>query len=396
MEKQEFMEAILEKLVSFQTVTGDSQSAHEALDYVADFVGKRGMYVERFESNGFESLIATTSPGHKTPTVMLGAHIDVVPAAEELFELRKADGKYYARGVYDMKFALAAYLQLIDELQEDLTSYDLGLMVTSDEESGGNNGVAKLAAEGYLPKVCILPDGGPDWQIQTFAKGMLVVRLVTQGKTAHGSRPWQGDNPILPLMNTVQEIQNLFDNKDHWDKTLSVNQFHAGEVTSQVPASAEACLDIRYITATQRDTLLTQIEQICRRNGTEVKSLLDANITKFSLDDPYISPFAKLINKVTGTKVTGSKTLGTSDARFLAAHGVPCISMYPPGGGLHSTEEWLSVEGFYQFKEILQQYVEEIAKTELKLLEETPLRPRSRSTSKSVKVHPKELLTDPA
>src|ERR1043166_9191828 len=99
------MEDILRKLVAFPTVTGDQTAAHEAIDYIAGFLTARGMHLERFDSNGYESVIATVRPGHKNPKVLLAAHLDVVPAPDEMFGMRLKDGKYIGRGVLDMKFA---------------------------------------------------------------------------------------------------------------------------------------------------------------------------------------------------------------------------------------------------------------------------------------------------
>jgi di/tripeptidase len=42
---------------------------------------------------------------------------------------------------------------------------------------------------------------------------------------------------------------------------------------------------------------------------------------------------------------------------------VPGISFYPVGGGHHGPDEWLSVQAFNQFHQIITRYVEEIAKT---------------------------------
>src|ERR1051326_2061023 len=137
-------EDILRKLIAFPTVSGDAEAMHQLLEYVSSFVTQRGMHVVWFKSNGFESIVATVKEGHKTPKVMLGAHADVVPAEAAMFTLRQEEGKYIGRGVLDMKFALASYLQIIDDIKDDLDAYDIGLMVTSDEEVGGLDGVAKL------------------------------------------------------------------------------------------------------------------------------------------------------------------------------------------------------------------------------------------------------------
>jgi len=357
------MEHILERLVAFRTVTDDKQSNHEALDYIASFLADRGMHIERFDSNDCESLVATTRPGVKTPKVLLAAHLDVVPAPDESFVLRKESGRYYGRGTLDMKFALAAYLQFVDDVQDQLEDYDFGIMVTTDEEHGGMHGAAELVKEGYLPQVCIMPDGGDNWQVQLSSKGFYYLRLKAYGKPAHGSRPWLGTNAIQPIMDTLYDIRELFGESKPENSTLNIGMIHGGAAINQVADYAEASIDIRVHTEPEKQALLAKISQICQKRGVETEVILDGAATHFKLEHPLIAPFARHITDVTGVAVEGSHTLGSNDARFFAAHDVPCISVYPAGAGHHGPEEWLSEEGFHQFKEILDRYMDDVAKT---------------------------------
>jgi acetylornithine deacetylase/succinyl-diaminopimelate desuccinylase-like protein len=354
------MEEILRKLVSFHTVEDDRSAIHQALDYIATFVADRGMHVERFESDGHESLIATITPGNKTPKVILAAHLDVVPAEEELFQLRQADGRFYGRGVLDMKFAIAAYLQLVDELQASLKDYDFGLVITTDEEQGGLS-TQKLLAEGYRPKICILPDGGDNWQIQLSSKGFYYLQIRKYGTPAHGSRPWLGVNAILPIMDILQEIKGLFGELTAENPTLNIGTINGGAAINQVADYAEASIDIRG-TEAQKRPLLKQIRAICSKHDAELHIILDGAATRFDINHPLIAPFAKEITSVTGIEVTGSHTLGSNDTRFYAERNIPCISLYPTGAGHHGPEEWMSEQAFFQFKEVLGNYLDAVAK----------------------------------
>jgi len=356
------MEHILRTLIAFHTVEDDIQAIHQGMDYIATFVAERGMHIERFEEGGHESLIATTQPGNKTPKVMLAAHLDVVHGADELFELRKADGRLYGRGTLDMKFAIAAYLQCIDDLQANLADYDIGLMITSDEELGGQDGTMKLLQEGYIPEVCILPDGGDNWQIQISSKGILYLRLQSYGTEAHGSRPWRGVNAIEPLMETLLEIKTLFKQSGPKANTLNIGKIHGGEAFNQVPAYAEAIIDIRTTSEAEKPPLLEQITGICASHNVALSILEDGSATNFSLDSPFIAPFARQITAVTGITVVGAHTLGSNDTRYFAPHNVPCVSLYPTGGSHHGPDEWISEEAFYQFRTILSNYLKEVAR----------------------------------
>jgi succinyl-diaminopimelate desuccinylase len=357
------MEDLLRKLVEFPSVTGDSQASHEIIEFVASFVAARGMHVQRYQYNGFESLVATTRPNDKSPDVMLAAHADVVAAPDGLFTTRKDGDRIYGRGVLDMKFALAGYLKIIDELGPNLPQYSLGLMVTTDEEFGGRDGALPLLQEGYRPKVFLLPDGGDKWQVQTASKGIWAFKVTAHGKSVHSSRHWEGDNAILKLLPVIPELLALAGEEQGPDtNSMSINKISAGKNLNQVPNKASFTIDARTVNAEEHARLRQEIQRVCDKHSVELEQIVEGDPTHFELDNPYISPYVELIEETTGIKVVGAHTLGSNDARFIAPLGIPCISFYPTGAGQHSAEEWISVQALHDFHSITRRYIELMAK----------------------------------
>lgn len=356
------IQEILRTLIAFPTVSGDRLASKQLLDYVDNFVSQRGMYVKRYEWNGYESLVATVKPDRKTPKVMLAAHADVVAADSSMFDLQVKDGCYIGRGVLDMKFALAAYLQIIDNLKDRLQDYDIALMVTSDEEVSGAYGTSKLIDQGYLPTVCLLPDGGDNWQVQTGSKGVLRYDITIAGKTAHGSRPWLGDNALTKLLTLLDEIASLFPKvPSHQTSTISLTQMQGGESANQIPGQARMVIDVRAAGSEDYQRLSGAIPGICAKHKAVCSLVAEGAPTAFDLQDPYIAPFVQLVGQVTGRTIEGSYTSGTTDARFFVPYGVPCIIVYPEGGGHHGPDEWLSVQALEQFQDITEQYLNQVA-----------------------------------
>jgi succinyl-diaminopimelate desuccinylase len=374
------MEDLLRKLVAYPSVTGDAQTSHEIMEFVATFVADRGMHVERYVYNGYESLVATTQPGDKSPDVMLAAHADVVAASDELFTLRKQDGRIYGRGVLDMKFALAGYLQIIDDLKDRLHEYSLGLMVTADEETGGWHGTPLLLKEGYRAKVFILPDGGENWQVQTASKGILVYKITAHGTSAHSSRHWQGSNALEKLLPVIPELEALLPKQQGPDtSSISINKINAGKAINQVPDKASLTADIRPLDAAEYQRLHRAVTELCARYDLDWEMEADGNPTYFDLNDPYIEPYVRLIEQTTGVRVVGSHTLGSNDSRFVVPFGIPCISFYPTGAGHHSAEEWISERSLEDFRQITTQYIEQMAR--LSPSSDTPVPVTSKRTS---------------
>jgi acetylornithine deacetylase/succinyl-diaminopimelate desuccinylase-like protein len=362
------MEDILKKLVGFPSVTGDRQSINAAIGWVDRFLSERGMRVMRFEFNGSESVVATTRETKK-PKLFLAGHVDVAPASEDELAFREENGRYYGRGTADMKFALAAYLQLVDELGASLKDYDLGLMITSDEETGGFNGVKRLVELGYRADVVVYPDAGdtPDgWKFELFAKGRRAITLEAHGKAAHGSRPWAGENAIDKLIAAVDEIRGVFEDQGPDTNTFALAALKGGEAFNQIPAHASADLDVRTVSNEDGAALKRQMEKICARRGLKLRENTDAYSSAFRTDpnDPYVAKFLKIAQKVIPEgKLHRANSTGASDARFFGEVGVPCIIINPPCDGYHGANEWVSKEGIEQLLEILRLYVDEIAKS---------------------------------
>ncbi|NIU59932.1 MAG: peptidase dimerization domain-containing protein, partial [Phycisphaerae bacterium] len=78
-----------------------------------------------------------------------------------------------------------------------------GVMITADEEIGGANG-ARQALKEIKAEFCIALDGGGLNKIVIKEKGIVKLKLIARGKTAHGARPWLGENAIENLINDYQ------------------------------------------------------------------------------------------------------------------------------------------------------------------------------------------------
>lgn len=357
------MEELLRRLIQYPTVTGDVKAAHAALEFIATFLRDRGMYITRQEWDGYETLVATTRDT-KTPEIMLYAHLDVVAAPKRMFELQKHDGKYLGRGVYDMKSALAIYLHLVDELKDDLLLYDFGIVIVTDEEMGGKDGVSgflRLLENGYVGKAYVMPDGGENWQLQVFEKGYIHYTLEAHGVTAHGSRPWLGENAVLKLVDVLHELRSHFAEVNADTDTFNVGSIQGGEIVNKVPHFATAEIEMRLNSVESAARLPALIESICTAYDVQPKQRVVMPPTEHSLDNPYIAAFAKSIEKTTGVKNYGMRAMAGSDARFLGVRGIPAALTYPPGGDHHGNNEWLDAEGFFQFYEIIRNYVRAMA-----------------------------------
>jgi acetylornithine deacetylase/succinyl-diaminopimelate desuccinylase-like protein len=360
---QPLHEKLLRKLVAMPTVSKNQAANKAALLFIEHFLRERGMHIEHFERNGFASIIASTRPGNKKPAVLLNAHIDVVPGSEHMFNLTLKQDKFMGRGVMDMKHAIAAYLALVDNLKEGLNTYDFGIMITSDEELGSTNGVKPLVEEmGYRPKVVIIPDGGNNWRLERFSKGVCWIELNATGKKAHASRPWEGDSAIKRLLGALREIEQLVPADPKPEETLlSVGTITGGTTANQIPADASAMLDVRTGSLADHTRLPAEIKKIGERHGVAVNVLVNDSPTVTDPEHPLVKPMVEIVEQLTGQQHDTTFDYAVTDGRFFSVIGIPTIVINPECGDIHSDDEWLSRSGFTTFCQAIELYVRRMA-----------------------------------
>lgn len=347
-------------LTRITSVSTDHQTNQKCLADIGEELQSRGMNVVQSEHNGFPLLTASTTTSQQVK-VLLAAHVDVVPAEPEQFIFTQKDGKYFGRGVFDMKFAIAYYLQLVEELQHELSQYNFAIMLTSDEEVGGNS-VQQLLEQGHMADVCILPDGGNDWQIEASSNGAWFVKLTASGQQAHGSRPWEGENAIDRLVHAIGDIQDVFGELNPERCSITVSKIEGGSAVNQVPAEAYAVLDMRFRDQESYQTKREQIELIVAQSGLVSETIAQVAPGKIDLSEPHIAAFIETAEQTSGVPVGQCHSLGASDAHYFADRGIPTVVMRPTGGNLHGDSEWLDKQTFLQFYDVLKAYITKMAK----------------------------------
>jgi succinyl-diaminopimelate desuccinylase len=354
---------LLAELVQMPTVTRDQAATREALRWIRWQLGHLPLHVTDFEHNGYASLILTTQKT-KHPKLWLGGHIDVIPASPQAFVPRVSNGRLIGRGTFDMKFAIAAYIKLLLELGDNLPKYNLAVAITSDEERGGEDGLGQLVKAGYSADVLVMPDATSGWEMPRMCKGFARYRIESRGRSAHGSRPWLGNNAINNLMDFLTELRAMFPGEPcrtsgHKHHSINVGELTGGSVGNQVPDYAEAALDFRLMpgqSGADLDHMLADL--LAKHAGIKCIQISEGEPYEVDTENDYVKKFAGLIHEVTGSRPKYILSHGSNDSRFMSAKGVPVILTRPHGGGQHSDEEWVDLADVNRFYEILKRYTE--------------------------------------
>ncbi len=360
---------LLTQLIAFKTLSRDHATNRQALGWIKKELKKLPLYFTEKECGGFPSLLVTTRKTKK-PLVWLQAHVDVVPGAQELFTPREQGGRLYGRGAFDMKFAIACYIKLFKELGQNLPEYDFGMMLTTDEEVGGFNGVKMILDEGYSSKVCFLPDcGGANWEFEQAAKGVCHFLVTSKGKSSHASRPWLGVNAIdrlVMFLNALKQrtiIEPCCDGQDHYHTTMNIGKIEGGEAVNSVPEMARVWVDVRFIHAAALTEVRQSIQEI-RKDflGIKVEELMSGPSYSIDTQEYYHQLFQRLAKEYGQVTPRFSVSHGSSDARFFMEKGIPTILVRPKGDGHHGPKEWVDIKDLERFYGVLKIFVEQAAK----------------------------------
>ncbi|MBD3207954.1 MAG: M20/M25/M40 family metallo-hydrolase [Candidatus Nealsonbacteria bacterium] len=361
------MEKLLKKLISFKTETKNPQESRKALNWIKKQVKGLPLIIKEFDSGGFPSLIITTRKTKK-PRLWLQSHIDVVEGSKGMFRPKLKGRRIYGRGAFDMKFAIACYIRLLKELGAVLSDYDFGVMITSDEEIGGFNGVKFLLDKGYRSDLCFMPDGGEDWKIEEAAKGVWHLKIESKGVSAHGAYPWRGENALEKLFKFLLKLKGRFlqepcEKKDHFHNTLNIGKVEGGKAANTVPGSALALIDIRFTPQTSKKDLEKIIRSVQKEfKGVRVEEVIFGESYSIERNNKYLKIFSKIAKEKFNKEIGFSVSHGSSDARFFAEKKIPTILTRPKGGGHHSEEEWIDLDDLEKYYEVLKLFVEKITK----------------------------------
>jgi succinyl-diaminopimelate desuccinylase len=357
MAKQEQILELTEELVEFKSTNGNLEEIQSCLDFIEEYFSELEFKVARHENEGVPSMVVTF--GDDDPDLMLHGHIDVIEASEEMFEPERRDGKLHGRGTGDMKAGVAALMQVMKDLKEEKPS--VGLMIVSDEEHGGFNGAGYLFGEHYSPEFAISAepnniDGYLD--IITDQKGILRLKVSTEGLSAHGSRPWNGENATEKFMEKWPEIRDLFADHgegENWVTTVNLGKIRGGESTNKVPEKAEAWLDIRTARDYPNDEVIKDIRGI---EGVDVE--VDANESMLSTDqgNRYVQALKTSAEKFEDECQASRKEPG-SDMRFLTENGIPAVVFGPEGYNAHAPKEYVVIESLGDYYDIMMDFIEE-------------------------------------
>lgn len=361
----------IEDLVKFRTETGNAAEIDRCLDYIAGHFDGTGAVVkiERFDEAS--PVIYLSNNNEMVQDALVLGHIDVVKAADEMFAPKIADGRMFGRGTLDMKaFAAVAMNSLVYVLENKLP-VKFGVILSTDEEKGSKSTHAFMARYPELTAKVVLDNdvGGDITKIINKCKNPVFIKLLAEGKQAHGSTPWEGLDANEMLMKTIVHLRRkypYFDIKsgepqNSWIDTMHVALMSGGEVSNIIAGHAEALLDFRLTETSTLEMLEMNIQEACA-NGVSYKVVSSSTPVVMSEKNPQILAYKALAEKIMGRTVEFQQIGGATDARLFAEKGATVIMHSGTGEGMHGDGEYVELQSVNELAQIQIEYLKGLAK----------------------------------
>lgn len=345
------------KLIAFETTAEEPKELARCAAFIEKYFKDAGLYIERFEKNNCPSLLVTPLKGTKV-RVLLNGHFDVVPGSDNLSKAKVIGGKLTGRGALDMKSQVAAMMVLMKQFAQENSGLPLGLLLVSDEETGGFNGSKYLVSEAKLKPEFVIAGEPTGLKIGNEAKGILQLSLTTRGKSAHSAKLWEGINAINSMVNGLASFlkDNPVPEPDSFTTTFNLAKVNGGDAINKVPDCCEATLDIRYIPSDPPELIIADLKN--KYPGFEIGATETEPAAYCSPNNEFVRELEKTITEVTGQKAGFIKKGAASDVRHFNTAGIPGVVFGPHGEGSHSENEWVDLNSLFTFYEVLANFID--------------------------------------
>jgi len=182
-----------------------------------------------------------------TPRVLFSGHLDTVPVSgtwKHALGTERA-GRLYGRGTTDMKAGCAAMLAAAARLRDQ---GDFGILFTTDEETH-MAGAEAAVGRGLLAGVELVIVGEPtDLRPCLGQKGVLQMKVTTDGASGHASMPWAGENAIARMGRILAAIRPFEGRTPRRAQrmTMSPGTIDGGVAMNVIADFCTLELDVRY------------------------------------------------------------------------------------------------------------------------------------------------------
>lgn len=345
---------LLKKLITFRS--SSREQSNKAIQFISEYLESFEIKGNIIKKNGYYSYVTTIGSGEKT--LILNGHLDVVSGRDDQFIPKEKDGRIIGRGSADMKSGCVAMIQSIIRLRDTKLKSKIMLQLVTDEEIGGFNCTKHLVDSGYLGDfvICTEPT---NLNISFQAKGIIRIDIISKGKSAHGSRPWEGENAIIKAYDNyeiINQLEILNRGSEFYEKSsINLAFIKGGDIYNRVPDLSVMGFDIRYVPEINPIDIVEEIRK--NIDGEVIIKSIEPGVHVIK-ENKYIQKLSKSLKRVIpNSPIEYSVQHGGSDGRYYAQKGIPIVEFGPKGDYWHGADEYVEIQSVKELEEVLVDFI---------------------------------------
>ena len=349
----------IKKLIRIPSVVGNQKAIQKCFDNIVQQFG--GILKHQYKRCRNRRILILSNTSQKKVDIIFLCHIDVVNFGGAPTTPIVKNGRLFGRGAYDMKGSLVATLFGVRDFL--ISCPDSGIkvacIITADEETDGFSSQYVCSELGYHSSFAIVPDGGSMRDMIIKEKGFIQFEVEIFGNGCHAAYPWRQRNPLDVILYIYADLQKKFTcpkNVFDWKTSVVLTVLHAGNQNNQIPVSARACFDVRYVTTQDKKQVEKMIQKYLKAKDM-CTIISESPLLKTSPKEKSIVLLQKAIKHTTGKKPKCAQEPGTSDATFLAEAGITTVLIRPYGDNAHQDDEWVSIVSLKQFRNVVNEFL---------------------------------------
>lgn len=321
-----------------------SESRHE--QRIADEVEAALRQLDHVQVTRFGNTVVARTDLGRAQRVVLGGHLDTVPAADNL--PHRIDGdNLYGLGSNDMKGGVAVALRCAHELREpsrDVT-YVFYECEEIDDEANGLRRLAEVHPEFLQADFAVLMEPS-DAGVEAGCQGTLRAHVRTSGERAHSARSWLGRNAIHAAADILNRLERytprtpVIDGLTYREGMNAVG-IEGGVATNVIPDACEVTVNYRYAPDRSPQEALAHVHEVFDGYPLEVVDNSPGALP--GLSHPAAQAFLKATGAVPRPK------FGWTDVSRFSALGVPAVNFGPGDPSLaHTRGEYVPIEHLHR------------------------------------------------
>jgi acetylornithine deacetylase len=377
--------AILDKLVSFPTVSRDSNLA--LIDWVEGYLASHGIESGRQWHPDRQKAGLFAHAGPAVPGgVVLSGHSDVVPVdgqdwSTDPWVVVERDGRLYGRGTCDMKGFVALSIWALVAARQRGVTRPLQLALSYDEELGCTGAPPLIKAMAALPRADTVIVGEPSrMKVVTAHKGGDGIRVHVRGFEVHSSLLDQGVSAILESARLLQwandqnamlqsqkpsALAAMFDPPF---TTLHAGLIAGGTAENITAADCRFSFEYRVVPDEAKEDWLAKFRAECARVQAAMQKVaptsgidLDVYFELNGLAPETDGKAETLTRRLTGDNAVHVVSYGTEAGHFQAA-GYSCVVCGPGDiAQAHQVDEYLELSEFAAGQAFMERLLQDLA-----------------------------------